>query len=177
MPGLKPKTRVLLLALFVVAVWVFLWRCHLRDYESMQEWQTVLVVGYASLVYFDEYGKAPHSIDELLRAGLLHRAHNEYVQTPGFGLAVPMEYVRRVGLSFPDATQEFEMQGGFVRSKRSGEKLVCIRIDGRPADDKDWAYLWFRLANGELTGNDRLDELIRERRGARSRPTTEPSND
>jgi hypothetical protein len=178
MARLTVKTRIFLLTLFVVVALGFLWLSHARGLEAMREYQAVLVVGYASLVYWDEYGKAPHSIEDLLQAGLLCRRDDEYVETPGFSLTVPLQYARRVTLSFPESTDAVVLQGGFVRSKHSGERLVCIGVDSRPVEnrDRDWAYLWFQVASGRLTGNDRLDELVRERRGASSRPATAPSD-
>ena len=177
MAKLDVRIRVALLVLLVVGVWAFLALSHYRGHEAVWEWQAVQLAGYAALLYWDEHGEAPASVDELFDAGLLSAAGDGYVQLAGLGRRARVEYVCRVSFSFPDEVGAYELQGGFVRSQSTGDKLVCIEFDGDPADGRDWAYLWFRVANGGSTGDHILDELIRKRRGISSRPATAPTSE
>ena len=136
-----------------------------------------MIVGYASLLNLEEHGEPARSLDDLFDTGLLYVTAEGYIGMAGFGLSVPQSYIRRVRVSFPDNSEDFAMQAGFVRAKDTGEKLTCVWFDDHEANDRDWAYLWFRLADGETTGDDMLDRLIEERRLARGQPTTAPTGD
>ncbi|MFQ5806967.1 MAG: hypothetical protein ACE5I3_11010 [Phycisphaerae bacterium] len=174
---LPTKTRFLLLILLILAVWTFLWLSHLRSHEAVRETHAALIVGYASLRYLDEHGKPPQSIEDLFDVGLLCTTDDGYVQMPGYSLGVPRDYVRRVHLSFPDNVGEFTLQGGLVRSTATEEELVCIRLDGRQAGQQDWAYLWYRVANGKPSGIDWLDELMASGIDPSSQATGAPTGD
>jgi len=168
---------VALLFVLIVAVWAFLAFDHMKSHEAVREFYATLVVGYASLLHLDEYGKPPRSVDELFDRGLLYMTADGYVEMPGFSPSPQIEYVRRVRLSFPESVDDYALEAGFVCSKSTGEKLVCIWFDGAPAAGRDWAYLWFRVAHGGATGDDRLDEFIREHRNASSQPASAPVRD
>jgi hypothetical protein len=148
------------LVVLCVVVVVALWMIHERTYKDLRNARAITVAACASLMYLRQHGEPPKTVDDLLEGGLLRSNGQGEVFVPGFGAPARLDYVRRVRLSFPNTAESYELRGGVVVSKDSGRELVCVDIDGERANDRDWAYLWFCVANGRSTGVDWLDELL-----------------
>lgn len=163
-------------ALLIVGVWLYLAHDHAKGHERFRQIQAMHVVGYASLLYLDANARPPRSVQALFDANVLNVTEDGYVKTLGYDVGVPMDLVRSVRISFPDHPDEFELVAGVVQSRRTGEQPVCVDYgEGGRSDIVDWAYLWFRVAQGGPTGVDWLDRLIHERRAAASQPASAPS--
>ena len=157
------------LVLGVLALLLYL---HWRGHEQYREGQAELIVGYGALMYLNASGEPPSCVEDLFDAGVLYVADSGYVHTHGLDVGVPMDYIRELRLSFPNDPTGFTIEAGLVRSVSTGEEVVCLELDDRPAVQRDWGYLWFCVASGEPTGIDWLDDLMKDCRGSSPQPLT-----
>jgi hypothetical protein len=170
--GALRSVPVLALVLGVLALLLY---SHWRGHEQWREGEAELIVGYGALLYLNASGAPPSCVEDLFDAGILYVADNGDVHIHGLHLGVPIHYVRELHLSFPNDPTGFRIEAGLVRSVSTGEEVVCLELHGRPAALRDWAYLWFRVANGEPTGIDRLDDLLSNASGQGTQPASVPA--
>jgi hypothetical protein len=151
-----------------VAIVAFLYWNHCNGLRYIAETHSVLLVGYASLLYLHANEHPPHSVDDLFAAGLLLHADDGTVSMPGFASSlVTTELVARVRPSFPESVEGFVAYEDRVVTRGTREEVLCISLQGVAPDRADMreairrvGLLWYRVAQGEPTGVPWLNDLM-----------------